>query len=337
MASTRSRLVLQLALGLLLSAVLIWLSVRKINLAEVGHALAAANWAWFVPACGLTLLAFWIRAVRWGWMLKSVKPIHASSLFSATMIGFAANNLLPARPGEFVRPWLLGTNEHISRSAVFATIVVERVIDMFCILVLLGIVLLLHPAPPMIQKAGLGALGANLVLLVALLLIERKPEHAETLARFFERRLPTAIGSKVGSLMRNFAGGLGVFRSGPGLFWVIVYSLLLFGVTSLGLTACMAAFHLSVPWYAGLVMLVVTAFGIMVAPTPGYLGAIQYACKLGLSLFGVGAATAFSFSLYYHVSQFLPITVVGLFYLGRQGLSLTQVAAASREEVRPTT
>jgi len=336
MAPRQSRLVLQLLLGLAFSAVLIWLSMRKINLAEVGHALAGANWVWFVPACGITLLAFWIRAVRWGWMLKRVKVIPVSSLFAATMIGFAANNLLPARLGELVRPWALGASERISRSSVFATVIVERVIDMFCILVFLGVVLLLHPAPPIIQKAGLAALGANLALLVALLLIERKPAHAEALARFLESRLPASIGPKVGSLLRNFAGGLGVFRSGPGLLWVTVYSLLLFGVTTVGLTACMAAFHLPVPWYAGLVMLVVTAFGIMVAPTPGYLGAIQYACVLGLSLFGVPAATAFSFSLYYHLSQFLPITVVGLYYLGRQGLSLGQVAAASREEVAPT-
>jgi len=337
MAAKNSKLALQFAIGLALSAALIWLSVRKLDFAQVGHALANANWAWFVPMCGLTLLAFWIRAVRWGWMLRGVKKIPAGSLFAATMIGFAANNLLPARLGELVRPWALGTSEKVSRSSVFATVIVERVIDMFCILVFLGIVLLLHPAPPIIQKAGLGALVANLLLLIALLLIERKPEHAETLARQFEKRLPASLGPKVGSLLRNFSGGLGVFRSGPGMLWVTVYSLLLFGVTTLGLTVCMAAFRLPTPWYAGLVMLVVTAFGIMVAPTPGYLGAIQYACVLGLSLFGIDAATAFSFSLYYHLSQFLPITVVGLYYLGRQGLSLTQVAAASREEVRPTT
>jgi uncharacterized membrane protein YbhN (UPF0104 family) len=106
----------------------------------------------------------------------------------------------------------------------------------------------------------------------------------------------------------------------------------MFLVTALGLTACMAAFGLHLPWYAGIVMLVVTSFGIMVAPTPGYLGAIQYACVLGLSLFDVDRTTAFSFSLYYHLTQFLPITVVGLYYLGRQGLSLGQIASASRQE-----
>ena len=328
----KSRLGLQLAIGLALSAALIWLSVRSLDLREVMRALAAANWIWFLPICGLTLLAFWIRAVRWGWLLKSVKPIGASSLFSATMIGFAANNLLPARLGELVRPWALGASEKISRSSVFATVIVERVVDMFCILVFLGVSLILHPAPPVIQNAGLGALVVNLLLLIGLVVIERNPAHADRLAAWFQRVLPPKIGPKVASLLRNFAGGLGVFRHGPGLFWVTVYSLLMFLVTALGLTACMAAFALHLPWYAGVVMLVVTAFGIMVAPTPGYLGAIQYACVLGLSLFGVNRTTAFSFSLYYHLTQFLPITVVGLYYLGRQGLSLGQIASASRQE-----
>jgi len=328
----KSRLGLQLAIGLALSAALIWLSVRSLDLREVMRALAAANWIWFLPICGLTLLAFWIRAVRWGWLLKSVKPIGASSLFSATMIGFAANNLLPARLGELVRPWALGTSEKISRSSVFATVIVERVVDMFCILVFLGVSLILHPAPPVIQNAGLAALVVNLLLLIGLVVIERNPAHADRLAAWFQRVLPPKFGPKVASLLRNFAGGLGVFRHGPGLFWVTVYSLLMFFVTALGLTACMAAFSLHLPWYAGVVMLVVTAFGIMVAPTPGYLGAIQYACVLGLSLFGVNRTTAFSFSLYYHLTQFLPITVVGLYYLGRQGLSLGQIASASRQE-----
>ncbi|MEP7028806.1 MAG: lysylphosphatidylglycerol synthase transmembrane domain-containing protein [Candidatus Eisenbacteria bacterium] len=331
----RGRLGIQLALGLALSGVLIWLSVRSLDLREVGHALASANWVWFLPICGLTLLAFWIRAVRWGWLLKSVKPIRATSLFSATMIGFAANNLLPARLGELVRPWALGASERISRSSIFATVIVERVVDMFCILVFLGIALLLHPAPPVIRNAGLAALVVNLGLLVVLVAIERSPAHADRLAAWMQRVLPPKFGPKAASLLRNFAGGLGVFRHGPGLFWVTVYSLLMFTVTALGLTACMAAFSLHLPWYAGLVMLVVTAFGIMVAPTPGYLGAIQYACVLGLSLFAVNNTTAFSFSLYYHLTQFLPITVVGLYYLGRQGLSLGQVAAASREEPTP--
>src|SRR5207244_4029037 len=129
---------------------------------------------------------------------------------------------------------------------------------MFCILVFLGLALLLHPAPPVIRNAGLGALLVNLALLVGLVSIERNPAQADRLASWCAARLPHAVGPRVARLLRNFAGGLGVFRHGPGLLWVTLYSLLLFGVTALGLALCMAAFRLDVPWYAGIVMLVVT-------------------------------------------------------------------------------
>jgi len=328
-----NRLRIQLALGLLLSAALLWLSLRSLDLREIAGALARANWVWFGPICLLTLLAFWIRAVRWGWILHGIKPIPVRRLFSATMIGFAANNLLPARLGELVRPWALGTSERISRSSAFATIIVERVVDMFCILLLFAVALSLHPFPKMVQEAGLAALGMNVVLLAALMSIERSPAQAERAAAWVARRAPARIAPKAASLLRNFSGGLGVFRSGPGLVWVTVYSVLMYAVTALGLLGCMWAFDMTVPWYAGIVMLVITAFGMMIAPTPGYLGAIQYACVLGLSLFGIDRAIGFSFSLYYHLTQFLPITVVGLVYLGRAGMSLGQVATASREGV----
>jgi len=328
-----NRFRLQLAIGLALSAFLLWLSLRSLDLAQVGRALATANWVWFLPICGLTLLAFWLRAVRWGWLLHSVKPIGVGSLFSATMIGFAANNLLPARLGELVRPWAIGTRERISRSSAFATIIVERVVDMFCVLILFGVALVLHPFPRMVQDAGIVALGVNLLLLLALVAIERNPAQAERAAGWVERRAPARFAPKAASLLRNFSGGLGVFRHGSGLLWVTVHSALMYVVTAAGLQACMLAFGMNVPWYAGIVLLVITAFGMMIAPTPGYLGAIQYACVLGLSLFGIDRAIGFSFSLYYHLTQFLPITVVGLIYLGRAGLSLGQIAARSREEV----
>jgi uncharacterized protein (TIRG00374 family) len=329
----RNRLGLQLGIGLALSAVLLWLSLRSLDPRAIGQALAGANWIWFAPICLLTLFAFWIRAIRWGWLLHSVKPIGVGSLFSATMIGFAANNLLPARLGELVRPWALGTRERISRSSAFATIIVERVVDMFCILLLFAFALVLHPFPRMVQDAGVAALAVNLVLLAVLVGIERNPDHAERMAAWVERRGPAGVAPKAASLLRNFSAGLGVFRHGPGIAWVTFYSAIMYAVTALGMQGCMAAFDMQVPWYAGIVLLVITAFGMMIAPTPGYLGAIQYACVLGLSLFGIDRAVGFSFSLYYHLTQFLPITLVGLVYLGRAGLSLGQVAAASREEV----
>jgi hypothetical protein len=90
----------------------------------------------------------------------------------------------------------------------------------------------------------------------------------------------------------------------------------------------MASLGIVVPWYAGLTMLVITAIGIMVPAAPGYIGTLNLACVAGLALFGVGKELAVPFSWFYFFSQWLPITAVGLFYLNREGLSLSSLGQA---------
>ena len=108
---------IRLIIGIVVSAVAIWLSMRDVRIGEVIDALERANYLGFVVVMGLTIFGFWIRAFRWRWLISTPKPLHMDSLFSATMIGFMANNLLPLRLGEFVRAWALGRRENISTTA----------------------------------------------------------------------------------------------------------------------------------------------------------------------------------------------------------------------------
>lgn len=323
----------QLVLGLALGAGLLLFALRGVDFPSLKDALAHANYWLLAPIIGLTLLAFYVRAVRWGVLLRTVKSaIPPGNLFSATMIGFAANNLLPARLGEFIRAWAIGRTERISRSAAFATVVVERIVDVFALLFFFCLALLLHPFTESVRRAGWMLLGVNFLLLVVLVLAERHPERVSAFSRWAGSHLPGRIGVRVHTLLDNFVVGLGVLRHGPAIGWVIVYSLLMYVLTLVSIQMALAAFSFHVPWYASIVLLVSTSLGIIVAPTPGYVGAMQVACVWGLSLFGVDKSRAFSFSLYYHVSQFLPITLLGLWYLARQGLSLGDVAGAARKE-----
>jgi uncharacterized protein (TIRG00374 family) len=326
----------QFLIGAVVAILLLALSLRGVDLAGLVTALKEANYWLLIPASALTLLAFYIRAVRWGILLRSVKVISNGSLFSATMIGFAANNLLPARLGELVRAWAIWRQEQISRSAAFATVVVERVVDVFSLLFFFGLSLLLHPFPEEARRGGYLALGLNVILLILLLLAERNPQRVAAIGAWLSERSPQRIQGRVKSLVENFVTGLGVLRQGGAILQVALYSLLLYAVTLLGLHACLMAFDFSTPWYTALVLLVTTTLGFIVAPTPGYVGSIQVACVWSLALFGVPRSEAFSFSLFYHVTQFVPITVVGLWFLARQGLSLNQVAGAAGKEVNET-
>ena len=322
------------AIGIGISLVAIWLAMKDVRPAEVWNALKQANYLGFVAAMALTIFGFWVRALRWRWLFSGRK-VTLGSLFSATMIGFMANNLLPLRLGEFVRAWALGRREQMSKTTVLATVVVERVVDMITLLGIFGFTLLVHPLSESTEagrlaRAGAGILlGACIGLTVFVVAIESSPALTAKFVAFLTSMFPERVRARTAKTLEHFLAGLGLFRDLPRLLWVFVLSFAMFGIFALVLTVSMWAFGLDVPWYGGLVMLVITAIGIMVPAAPGYIGTLNLACVAGLALFGVEKQSSVSFSWFYWASQWLPISVVGLWYLRREGLSLRSLGEAS--------
>lgn len=327
---------LKFGIGIAISLVAIWLAMKDVRPAEVWNALRQANYLGFGAAMALTVAGFWVRAVRWRWLFSGDRRVTLDSLFSATMIGFMANNLLPLRLGEFVRAWALGRREQMSKTTVFATVVVERVVDMITLLGIFGITLLVHPLSESTEAGRLTRAGATLLLAACVGLtafvvaVESSPGLTARVVAFLVAMFPERVRSRAARTLEHFLAGLGLFRDLPRLAWVFVLSFLMFGVFALVLSVSMASFDLPVPWYGGLVMLVITAIGIMVPAAPGYIGTLNLACVAGLALFGVSKQLAVSFSWFYWASQWLPISVVGLWYLRREGLSLRSLGEAGR-------
>ena len=328
---------LQLVVGLVISAVAVWFSMRDVDPGAVWAALRHANYLGFVVAVATTLIGFWLRALRWRSLIAAARRIGMDSLFSATMIGFMANNVLPLRLGEFVRPWALARREGLSRSTLFATVVVERAVDMMTLLVILGLALLVHPISAATEagrmvRAGAGVLVATCIALTLFVFaLERRPSLAHTVVGRLAAPLPEWARARVAGMLTHFVEGLGLFRDLRRLSWVFLLSFLMFGVVVLGLQASMWALGIDLPWYAGLIMLVITAIGIMVPAAPGYIGTMNVACIAGLALLKVGKDQAVPFSWFYWASQWAPVTLVGLFYLQREGLSLRSLGQAQDE------
>ena len=327
----------QLALGLAVSGVCLWLAMHDVQPAEVLRALRQANYLGFLALVILTVLGFWLRALRWRWLFSGARPIGLDPLFSATMIGFMANNLLPLRLGEFVRAWALGRREGMSKTTVFATVVVERVVDMIALIVILGLALWVHPLAEGSEAAGLVRRGATVLIAggvamtLLVVLLERRPGMARALVRFVTAPLPEGLRGRAEAMLDHFVDGLALFRDLPRLAWVFLLSFVMFGVVAVGLTASLWAFDIPAPWYAGVVMLVITAIGIMVPAAPGYIGTMNVACKVGLRLFGVGPELSVPFSWFYWAGQWLPVTLVGLYFLRREGLSLASLGRVQDE------
>jgi hypothetical protein len=178
-------------------------------------------------------------------------------------------------------------------------------------------------------RAGAGVLvGLCVALTLFVILLERTPALALRIIGFMTRPLPERIRNRVAAMLNHFFQGLGLFRDVPRLLWVFLLSFVMFGVVVLGLQASLWAFRIDVPWYAGLVLLVITAIGIMVPAAPGYIGTMNVACIAGLALFGYGKEHGAPFSWFYWAGQWLPVTVVGLVYLNREGLSLRSLGQA---------
>lgn len=328
---------LKLVVGLAVSAVCVWISMKDVHLPEVWSALRGANYLGFAAVMLLTLFGFWIRAIRWRWLFSAPRRIPTDSLFSATMIGFMANNVLPFRLGEFVRPWALARREGLSKTTLLATVVVERAIDMLTLLGILGLSLLVHPisgateAGRMVQAGALVLVMLCVALTVFVIALERSPRLAHAVFDLVTRPLPAGPRDKIKRMLDHFLEGLGLFRDFGRLAAVFAMSFAMFLTFAFGLSLSMGSLGIHVPWYGGLVMLVITAIGIMVPAAPGYIGTLNLACIAGLALFGVGRELAVPFSWFYFASQWLPITAVGLFYLNREGLSLRSLGQAGEE------
>ncbi len=317
--------------GAVFTLVSLYLAFRGIHFHQVVDVLRQARYGWAVPVVGATLLSIWLRALRWKLMLEPVKPVSVRKSFSATMIGFMANNVLPMRLGELVRAYSLGRNSGVSKSSAFATIVVERAFDLLAILLFLGVMLMRYTFARWVQVTGYVALAACLALFLVMALLRWKRAATMRVFNFFTSRLPETLEVKVNGLMHRFLDGLEVLSRGRHLIWITFLSLATWLAMALSYYFTFFAFGLAPPLHASVVMVVVTALAVMLPSGPGFVGTFELGAKYGLMLFGVSEQTAVSYAIFYHAVQFFPVTLIGAYYLWRENFSLARAVQDEEE------
>lgn len=325
-----------LVIGLLVSAIFLFLAFRKTDFHELYGHLATANYWYLIPASVLTIAALWVRALRWGLLLHPLKAIGAGTLFSATSIGFMCNNILPMRLGELIRAFVIGRSAGVRASAAFATIIIERLFDLFAMIGVFGLLLIFAPFHNRDFKIGvLIAFCAGIVALVGLVVFYLWPAPFERIAA---RVLPGKVRERVLRLLRSFANGLEIFRDVRRLFGIGALTILMWLCITVVIEICFASARLeegglALPGSASLLVLVVIAIGVMVPSGPGFVGTMQAAAVFGLGIVGYhDRDRALSFSILYHATQWFPVVLVGLIYLVKENLSFAQVRQISSEE-----
>ena len=314
-------------LGLLISAAFLYLAMRGIDWPSFRGAFAQARYEFVLPAIVVTMLGHFCRSIRWKFMMSPIKQCRIGPLWSATAIAFMVNNLLPARLGEFVRAIAIGRTERVSKSASFATIVYERVVDVFVLVILTWYCLVRISAPTWLARSTEILVVLNVGLFALLFAMVRWRRRFRSLLARATRPLPTDAQRRVHTSADAFVDGLGVVTKPSAALPIALLSVAVWGFAVLGVWFCMLAFGLQLPFLASIFLIVLISLGSMIPSAPAFLGTMQFACVLGLQVYAIDRAPALAFSTVYHATQFFPITIAGLYYAWRSHWRLSELSS----------
>jgi hypothetical protein len=331
----RTFLVSALAVGLLA------LFLRNADLARVSDAMRTARPGLLLVAVVLTLVTYVVRTERWQHLLEPLGPTRFRVAFRTTVIGFAASSVLPARVGEVLRPYLLARREGLSATGTFATIIVERILDLVAVLVLLATYLVVFD-PGMAARDSalfsairLGGLVMGPVAVASLALMYLLAGHPEWLHAWLagaDRWLPARLAGVVGRVTRTLAGGFGILRRPERLLASLAWSLVLWLVICAETWVVARAFHIEMPFAGSWLMLALLVVGVAV-PTPGGVGGFHEAFRLGATaFFGAENNAAVGAAILLHATSFVPVTLLGLWFAVRDGLDLQGIAQMTQSK-----
>jgi uncharacterized protein (TIRG00374 family) len=316
----------RIAVSVLISLVFLGFAMAGVDWNEAWAAMARAQYLYCIPMTAGAVWQLYIRAQRWRILLRPVDTPELKTLVAATNIGFMANMVLPLRVGEVIRPVLVSRQEKQPLGGILATIVLERVFDVFTIFTLFGITTALLPVSETVTRTGYGLLAMALLIAGGAVFIRWQEALALRLLRWGLSPFPANLSEPIEKFFAGFVQALRVLESPSEMLRIVAWSFFLWLVLSAVFGCAILAFHLPVPLVLGsIATTVIVAIAVSAPSAPGFIGAFQLGCVFGLQIFGVDKSDAIAFSIVLHVTQFVGVVGAGLYSLARQGMSLRQV------------
>lgn len=341
------------ALGI--SIVFLYIAFKGIDLRVLWETFRGINWVWMLPTVVLTYLSFWWRGWRWQKLLKPLKECGIMSLLGPTMIGFAFNNIFPARAGEIARPIALKKKENIPFTTGLSTVLLERMFDVLALLVLFILVLAfirfpddfifrykeLEITPELIgsiaQKslilAIIGFGGAIAMLMPAFRRLVIRIVNAMPL-------LPAKLKQWITHFFETFANGFDCLRSPWLVVQIVLHTMAVWGLTGLSIWTLglgFPGFELTI--FDTMIFLVITCMVVALPSAPGYWGVYEVGGQVAFVLAGVvantevGLAQAMGFTLLIHFVHFGVSTAMGLYYAARIHVSVSEVSQRAEQPI----
>jgi uncharacterized protein (TIRG00374 family) len=329
----------QFWLGVLISIVFVWLSLRGLHLNDFWAAVQKAKYIWLLPGIGVYFIALWVRAWRWHYLLGPIKKIPTSTMFPITTIGYMGNNIYPARAGEVLRAVILKRREGVPVSASLATIIVERIFDGVVMLAFVFVNL-----PELAKLTGQSGFVGNIqqvavvgsgVFIGALVIFLLAAMFPQVSARFglwtIERFTPRRFHERITNVMNKFLTGLAALRSPFNVLMVFLTSVIIWLLETGKYWLVMHAFDFNVSFFALMLMNGIVNLATTIPSAPGYIGTFDAPGIAVLTAYGVDQATAAGYTLTLHVALWLPVTLLGAYFLAREGIKWSDSLRAETE------
>ncbi|PKL85163.1 MAG: hypothetical protein CVV22_09555 [Ignavibacteriae bacterium HGW-Ignavibacteriae-1] len=300
-----------------------YLAVKDINLDELVSVLKGANYLWAIVPIPIIILSHFIRAIRWKTILKPIQePGPTINLFSAVMVGYFFNAILP-RLGEFVRPYVYAKRRNTSVSSAFATIIVERVIDVFTLGFLFVIAFIISRDKIVHMIPGVDAERIILfsVFVLVILLFGFYPPFVNVVLRFLVKPFSEKVYLRLTDMFDKFRKGFTIIKTPGSYFRLAVESLLIWACYALPMYIMFYCFdfhtYIDVQLSDALFLVIVSGIGVTIAPTPSGIGVMHFLIMYAMmGLYGLKEETALAYATINHaVGLMVQIIVGGLFLI----------------------
>lgn len=331
---TRARQRMLTAVGVILSALFLWLALRGADAPGIWQVMRQTRLWMIAPFLLLLFAYYWTKALRWQTLLAPMRHAPVGKLFPPIMIGYAGSMILPMQLGELVRVFVAGRTLTLSATPLLSSIALERLLDFLSLLLLVGVALIAgSDVPPALVTAGwiIGIAGVTTLGIAVAYIVWTS--RVTAMVRTFTGFLPAKVQEQLLHQVEMGAQGLYALRSARALAKVMVLSLVQWGFMWGCIYISLAALDLQVPMAAVFITLAFTVIGVTLPTSPGYIGSIQLAYAWALEPYGVTPDAAFASSVFFHVLANASVIVVGLYYLQRLGYTVRDLREQSGQKI----
>ena len=322
---------IQLLVGLAVSAFFIYLILPSLHLPDVLESLRNAEFGWLLPGVGVYFVGLWVRAWRWHFTLRHLKPISVAKLYPLVCIGYFGNNVYPLRAGEVIRSYVLRRHHGIAITSSLATVLIERVFDGLSMLLFVFLALPFAPIPA--QYRNLVTL-LTLVMLATTAVFVWMATRPQRVARVYgwlaTRLLPRRFRTRTDDLVERFMIGLVSLGRGRDVLMIFTTSIVIWLMETVKYWFVMQAFDFEVGFIVLMLMNGLVNLATTLPSAPGYIGTFHTPGIETLVAFGVERNLAAGYIFTLHAALWLPVTLVGAFYFWREHLRWDDFAEARR-------